>query len=94
MESKAGYARKKQLKSHLDEYRSLDATVETINGLFKAEVIYRRRPWRSLEAGECATLGWVDWFNTRRLLKPIWNMPPTEADATFYAALDNEPMAA
>ncbi len=47
------------------------ALIETINGLFKAEVIHRRRTWRSFEAVEYATLEWVDWFNTRRLLEPI-----------------------
>ena len=43
-----------------------NALAETINGLFKAEVIHRRGPWRSFEAVEYATLEWVDWFNTRR----------------------------
>ena len=47
---------------------------ETINGLYKAEVIYRRGPWRSFEAVEYATLEWVDWFNHRRLLEPIGNI--------------------
>ena len=45
-----------------------NALAETINGLYKAEVIWRRGPWRSLEAVEYATLKWVDWFNNRRLL--------------------------
>ena len=49
---------------------------ETINGLYKAEVIHRRAPWRSFEAVEFATLEWVDWFNTRRLLALIGNIPP------------------
>lgn len=52
---------------------------ETINGLFKAEVIHRRGPWRSFEAVEYATLEWVDWYNHRRLLAPIGNVPPAEA---------------
>ena len=52
---------------------------ETINGLFKAEVIHRRGPWRSFDAVEYATLEWVDWFNNRRLLEPIGNIPPAEA---------------
>jgi transposase InsO family protein len=56
-----------------------NALAETINGLFKAEVIHRRGPWRSLEAVEYATLEWVDWFNNRRLLEPIGNIPPAEA---------------
>ena len=50
-----------------------NALAETINGLYKAEVIHRRGPWRSLEAVEFATLEWVDWFNNRRLLEPIGN---------------------
>ena len=71
-----------------------NALTETINGLFKAEVIHRRGPWRSFEAVEYATLEWVDWFNNRRLLEPIGNIPPAEAEANFYATLDAEPMAA
>ena len=53
-----------------------NALAETINGLYKAEIIHRRGPWRSLEAVESATLQWVDWFNNRRLLEPIGNIPP------------------
>ena len=71
-----------------------NALAETINGLFKAEVIHRRGPWRSFEAVEYATLEWVDWFNNRRLLEPIGNIPPAEAEANFYAALETEAMAA
>ena len=67
---------------------------ETINGLFKAEVIHRRGPWRSFEAVEYATLEWVDWFNNRRLLEPIGNIPPAEAEANFYAALETDAMVA
>ena len=52
-----------------------NALAETINGLYKAEVIHRRGAWRSFEAVEFATLEWVDWFNTRRLLEPIGNIP-------------------
>jgi transposase InsO family protein len=62
-----------------------NALAETINGLYKAEVIWRRGPWRSMEAVEFATLEWVDWFNTRRLLEPIGNVPPAEAEAAYYA---------
>ena len=58
---------------------------ETINGPYKAEVIRRRGPWRSLEAVEFATLEWVDWFNNRRLLSSIGNIPPAEADMGFQA---------
>jgi len=71
-----------------------NALAETINGLFKAEVIHRRGPWRSFEAVEYATLEWVDWFNNRRLLEPIGNIPPAEAEENFYAALETEAMAA
>lgn len=67
---------------------------ETINGLYKAEVIHRREPWRSFEAVEYATLEWVDWFNNRRLLEPIGNIPPVEAEQRYYAMLDDVPMAA
>jgi putative transposase len=64
-------------------------------GALKAEVIYRRGPWRSFEAVEFATLEWVDWFNNRRLLEPIGNIPPAEAKARFFAAMaDAQAMAA
>jgi len=62
-----------------------NALAETVIGLFKTEVIHRRGPWRSFEAVEFATLEWVDWFNNRRLLEPIGNIPPAEAEARFYA---------
>jgi transposase InsO family protein len=62
-----------------------NALAETINGLYKAEVIWRKGPWRSMEAVEFATLEWVDWFNTKRLLEPIGNIPPAEAEAAYYA---------
>ena len=65
-----------------------NALAETINGLYKAEVIHRRGPWRSFEAVEFATLEWVDWFNNRRLLEPIGNLPPAEAEAAYYAQLE------
>jgi transposase InsO family protein len=65
-----------------------NALAETINGLYKAEVIHRRGPWRSLEAVEYATLEWVDWFNNRRLLEPIGHVPPAEAEAAYYASLE------
>ena len=58
------------------------------------EVIHRRGPWRSVEAVEFATLEWVDWFNNRRLLEPIGNLPPAEAEAAYYAQLEAIPMAA
>ena len=71
-----------------------NALAETINGLYKAEVIHRKGPWRNFEAVEFATLEWVDWFNYRRLLEPIGNIPPAEAEQMYYAALNTEEMAA
>jgi len=71
-----------------------NALAETINGLYKAEVIHRRGPWRSFEAVELATLEWVDWFNNRRLLEPIGNIPPAEAEELLYAKMKEAPLAA
>jgi putative transposase len=71
-----------------------NALVETINALFKAEVIHRRGPQRHAEAVEFATLEWMDWFNDRRLLEPIGNISPVETEGRYYAALDQTPMAA
>lgn len=71
-----------------------NALAETINGLYKAEVIHRRGPWRSFEAVEFATLEWVEWFNNRRLLEPIGNIPPAEAEERYHAMLDEQLIAA
>ena len=71
-----------------------NALAKSVIGLFKAEVIHRRGPWRSLEAVEFATLEWVDWFNHRRLLEPVGNIPPAEAEANHDAATRNLAMAA
>jgi transposase InsO family protein len=60
-----------------------NALAESIIGLFKTEVIQRKGPWRHLEAVEFATLTWVDWFNTRRLLEPIGYVPPAEYEARY-----------
>ena len=60
-----------------------NALAETINGLYKAEVIHRRT-WKTCEAVELATLEWVDWFNHRRLLEPIGYIPPAEAEAHYW----------
>ena len=62
-----------------------NALAESVIGLFKTEVIRRLGPWRSLEAVEFATLGWVDWFNHRRLLEPIGYVPPAEYEEAYYA---------
>ena len=71
-----------------------NALAETVNGLYKAEVIHRRGPWRSFEAVEFATLEWVDWFNNRRIMEPIGNIPPAEAEQRYYAMLEQPAMAA
>ncbi|SIT45454.1 transposase (fragment) [Paraburkholderia ribeironis] len=63
-----------------------NALAETINGLYKAEVVHRLGPWRNLQAVEMAPLEWVDWFNNRRLFGPIGNIPPAEAEAAYYAS--------
>ena len=57
---------------------------ETINGLYKTEVIYRHGPWDGLDDVEYATLEWVDWFNNHRILEPIGNIPPAEYEANYY----------
>ena len=61
-----------------------NALAESVIGLFKTEVIQRLGPWRNLDTVECATLTWVDWFNTRRLLEPIGYVPPAEYEAQYY----------
>lgn len=71
-----------------------NALAETINGLYKAEVIWRRGPWKSMEAVEYATLEWIDRFNNRRLLEPIGNIPPAEAEAACFASFEEQAIAA
>ena len=61
-----------------------NALAERINGLYKSEVVHRRGPWRNRDAVEYAMPGWVDWFNNRRLLEPIGNIPPAELEAAYY----------
>ena len=70
-----------------------NALAETINGLYKAEVIHRRS-WKTLEAVELATLEWVSWFNHHRLLEPIGYIPPAETEAHYYRQLAETPKAA
>ena len=65
-----------------------NALAESVIGLFKTEVIRRKGPWRHLEAVEFATLDWVDWFNTRRLLEPIGYVPPAEYEAQYEEQRD------
>ena len=61
-----------------------NALAETINGLYKTEVIRHRGPWRSIEEVEFATLEWVDWFNNRRLLDTIGYVPPAEFETAYH----------
>lgn len=61
-----------------------NALAETINGLYKTELIHRHAPWKSKEAVELATLEWVSWFNHHRLLEPIGHIPPAEAEANYH----------
>ncbi|BBL56999.1 transposase (plasmid) [Methylomonas koyamae] len=70
-----------------------NALAETINGLYKTELIHKQS-WKSREAVELATLTWVDWFNHRRLLGSIGNIPPAEAEANYYRQLPESVMAA
>src|SRR5688572_15109933 len=71
-----------------------NALAETIIGLYKAELIHHRGPWRNIDAVEYGTLEWVDWFNNRRLLEPIGNVPPAEFEATYHQSAGQLPMAA
>ncbi|MBB3360518.1 transposase InsO family protein [Novosphingobium sp. BK486] len=65
-----------------------NASAETFNGLYKTEVIWRQRSWPSASAVEMATLRWVDWYNNQRLFGTIGYIPPAEAEANYYAALE------
>lgn len=67
-----------------------NALAETINGLYKAEMIHRRAPWKTKESVELATLEWVSWFNHHRLLEPIGYIPPAEAEANYYRQLASQ----
>jgi putative transposase len=69
-----------------------NAMAETINGLYKAEVIHRRAPWKTKECVELATLEWVAWLNHHRLLEPIGNIPPAEAEVNYYRQLAESDM--
>ena len=67
-----------------------NALAETINGLYKTELIHRRTPWKTRESVELATLEWVHWFNHIRLLEPIGYLPPAEAEANYWRQLASE----
>ena len=71
-----------------------NALAETLIGLYKTEVIRRRGPWRNLEHVEFATREWVDWFNNRRLLQPIGNIPPVEFEQLHYHHHESQTMVA
>ena len=71
-----------------------NALAETINGLYKAEVIHRRSAWKTKESVELATLQWVAWFNHQRLLEPIGYVPPAEFEANYYRTLEQQAMSA
>jgi putative transposase len=71
-----------------------NALAESIIGLYKTEVIRCRGPWRNVETVEFATLEWVDWFNNRRLLEPIGNVPPAEFEQAYYRGQEAHAMAA
>ncbi len=71
-----------------------NALAETIFGLFKTEVIRKSGPWRNLEEVEFATLEWVDWFNHRRRLEPIGNIPPVELEQLYYERQESQAMGA
>ncbi len=71
-----------------------NALAETINGLYKTEVIRRRGPWKNIDEVEYATLEWVDWFNNRQLLEPIGNVPPAEYEMMYYRQLEESTMVA
>jgi putative transposase len=64
-----------------------NALAESVNGLYKAELIHRRAPWKTRAAVEMATLEWVSWFNHHRLLEPIGYIPPAEAEVNYYQQL-------
>jgi putative transposase len=67
-----------------------NALAETINGLYKTEVIHRRAPWKTRESVELATLEWVNWFNHQRLMQPLGYIPPAEAEANYYRQLTSQ----
>ena len=67
-----------------------NALAETINGLYKAEVIHRRSAWKTNESVELATLEWVAWFNHHRLMEPLGYIPPAEAEMNYYQQLGQQ----
>jgi transposase InsO family protein len=70
-----------------------NALAESVNGLYKAELIHRRAPWKTKAAVEMATLEWVSWFNHHRLLEPIGYVPPAEVEVNYYRQLTERAVA-
>ena len=71
-----------------------NALAETINGLYKTELIHKRGPWRTIDEVEYATPEWIDWFNNRRLLESIGNIPPAELEEAYYRQGEESAMVA
>lgn len=71
-----------------------NALAETINGLYKAEVIHQQPSWKRREDVEWATLQWVEWYNNRRLMEPLGHIPPAEAEAVYYSQIPSLALAA
>jgi transposase InsO family protein len=71
-----------------------NALAESIIGFYKTEKIWLQGPWRNIDEVEYATLEWVDWYNNRRLLEPIGNIPPVEFEAAYYEQENGQAMAA
>ena len=71
-----------------------NALAESVNGLYKTELIRKKGPWSGLEAVELATLDYVDWFNNRRLLEPLGHVPPAEFEKVYYDRRDAQGRAA
>ena len=68
----------------------LNALAESFNGLYKTELIHRKRPWRNVEHVERATLNYVDWFNNRRIHESLDYVPPVEFEAAYYDTSESE----
>ena len=88
----AGAGLESSVGSRGDSYDN--ALAETINGLYKTELIHKRGPWRTVDEVEYATLEWVAWFNNRRLLEPIGNIPPAELEMAYYRQREESAMVA
>ena len=89
---------RRQAKLRLDRHRSINALIETINGLYKAECIrttvFHDGPYKTIAGVEFATAGWVDWYNTRRLHSSLGYVSPAEFEQAHYATLTREPQPA